>query len=646
VKDLLELPEGDGWPSWLATRVDTALAAARDALEAIKDGSARSTADVLALWNESDIALRDAGSVSSLLAEVHPDAAVRAQAEGHQLAVTKASTERGLDRALYDVVAATSADGLDADAARVRSHILRDFRRSGVDQPADVATRLRELSDRMTVLRQEIARHIRDDVRSIKLRPDQLDGLPADYIAAHPVDADGLATITTDYPDYMPFRMFATDAGARRALTVEFLNRAWPANDSVLREMLSLRYEQAQLLGYDSWPDFDSEIKMIKNGDAIAAFVEKITAAAAEPGRRDYDVLLARRRVDDPDATSLDSADASYYGELVRREAFHVDAQNVRRYFDFGKVRRGLLDVTARLFGIEYVELPGTAVWHSEVTAYDVLMDGTRLGRIYLDLHPRDGKFKHAAQFDLVGGVADQQLPEGTLVCNFPRGVMEHTDVVTLFHEFGHLVHHVLGGRQRWAQFSGVATEWDFVEAPSQMLEEWAWNAEVLRTFATDDDGEPIPSDLVERMRAAKDFGSGFYARTQMFYAALAYVLHQDRPADFVATVEAVQRKYDLFDYIEGTHFYASFGHLADYTSAYYTYMWSLVIAKDLFSAFDTDDMFDPGPARRYRDEILAKGGSADAADLVARFLGRPFTFDAFAAWLATTPVPVAEARE
>jgi thimet oligopeptidase len=280
------------------------------------------------------------------------------------------------------------------------------------------------------------------------------------------------------------------------------------------------------------------------------------------------------------------------------------------------------------------------------VAVYDVRLEGALLGRIYLDLHPRDGKFKHAAQFELTGGITGRQLPEGALVCNFPRELMEHTDVVTLFHEFGHLVHHIIGGRQRFAQFSGVATEWDFVEAPSQMLEQWAWSADVLQTFATDEDGEPIPRDLVERMLAAKDFGSGFFTRTQMFYAALSYTLHQERPADFVATVKRVQQTYDLFDYIDGTHFYAGFGHLADYTSAYYTYMWSLVIAKDMFSAFNPDDMFDAEPARRYRDEILARGGSADAADLVANFLGRPFAFDAFAAWLAQTPVPVAAASE
>jgi thimet oligopeptidase len=211
---------------------------------------------------------------------------------------------------------------------------------------------------------------------------------------------------------------------------------------------------------------------------------------------------------------------------------------------------------------------------------------------------------------------------------------MEHTDAVTLFHEFGHLVHHVLAGRHAWARFSGVATEWDFVEAPSQLLEEWAWDADVLRSFATSADGEPIPAELVAKMRAAHDFGKGFQARTQMFYAALSYLVHRDVPEDLTAVVRDLQAKYDLFAYVPDTHFHASFGHLEGYGSGYYTYMWSLVIAKDLFSTFDPANLFDTDLSYRYRDRILAPGGSEDAADLVEKFLGRPYSFDAFRRWL------------
>jgi thimet oligopeptidase len=635
----LQLPVDD-WAGWLRDRVSTGLGAARAAIDKIKDGTPRTTLDVLDVWNEADIALDNADAPAYVFREVHPDPEVRAlgQELGQEIAWLR--TDRGLDRTLYEAVEGTDPAGLEPDAARLRDRILRDFRRSGVDRDEGVRSRLRKIAERQTVLEQDFARAIREDVRSIRIRPEQLAGLPGDFLAAHPAGDDGLVVITTDYPDALPFRTFAADAAARRELTVEFLNRAWPGNDDVLHEMLDLRDEQARLLGYLNWPDYDADVKMIGTGHAIEEFVERLADAAEPAARRDADVLLARLRRDEPDATDLDAATIAYYSELVRREDFAVDAQEVRRYFDFGKVRAGLLAVTGRLFGLEYrrVEDP---LWHEDVAGYDVFADGERCGRIYLDLHPRDGKFKHAAQFDLAGGITGRQLPEGVLVCNFPRGLMEHRDVVTLFHEFGHLVHHVLAGQQRWARFTGVATEWDFVEAPSQMLEEWAWDADVLRSFATDETGEPIPADLVLRMRAAHDFGKGIFVRTQLFYTALSLQLHRDRPADLTERVRALQARYDVGTYLDDTHFHTSFGHLAGYTSAYYTYLWSLVIAKDLFAAFDPADLFDPTVAHRYRDTILVPGGRRDAAELVADFLGREFTFDAFAEWLDRAPVPV-----
>jgi thimet oligopeptidase len=484
---------------------------------------------------------------------------------------------------------------------------------------------------------QEFGKATRDDVRTIRVTPDRLAGLPQDWLDAHPADAEGLVAVTTDYPDVIPVRSFCHDAGVRHDITVAFLNRAWPQSEPLLDELFRLRHERANLVGYATWADYDSDVKMIGKGAAIPEFIDRIAAAAAEPARRDSEVLLARFRQDVPDAERITTADAPYYQELVRKEQLDVDAQLVRAYFDFDKVRRGLMEVTGRLFGLRYEPVADAGTWDPDVTTYDVVPGdgGEPVGRIHLDLHPREGKYKHAAQFTLADGVAGRQLPEGVLVCNFSRGLMEHDQVVTLFHEFGHLVHHVLGGHVAWTRFSGVATEWDFVEAPSQMLEEWAWDADILRSFATDAEGEPIPADLVERMRAADDFGKGLQARTQMFYAAMSYWFHTEQPPDLTEAMQDLQGKYSPYPWIPGTHMYASFGHLGGYSSGYYTYMWSLVIAKDLFSAFDPDHLFDPEVAGRYRDRVLAPGGTRDAADLVADFLGRPYTFDAYAEWLA-----------
>ena len=633
----LRLPDAAAYDGWLRDRFPTQLDEARQLADGLRTSPPEETLAVLHQWDRIDQLIGQVAAIGSLLANVHPEEPVRTLCEQAEQDADKLSTELRQDRALFDVLAALDATGLDEQAARLLRKTLDDFRRAGVDRDEATRARLTEINERLTELNQDFSRNIRDDVRTVRVTPDRLAGLPEDWLAAHPAAEDGLVTVTTDYPDAVPARMFAHDGGVRRDVTVAFLSRGWPQNEPLLDEIFALRHELAGRVGYDDWASYDADVKMIKKGPAIPEFIDRIADAAAEPARRDLDVLLARYRQDVPDATTIDAADASYYEELVRKEQLQVDAQRVRTYFDFAKVRGGLLEVTGRLFGLRYEPVPDASVWAPEVTAYDVhtVEDGERIGRIYLDLHPREGKYKHAAQFTLVDGLDRERLPEGVLVCNFSRGLMEHDHVVTLFHEFGHLVHHVLGGRASWSRFSGVATEWDFVEAPSQMLEEWAWDSEILRSFATDADGEPIPADLVERMRAADDFGKGLQARTQMFYAAMSYWFHVERPADLTTRMRELQQKYSPYPWIEGTHMFASFGHLGGYSSAYYTYMWSLVIAKDLFSAFDPDNLFDPEVAGRYRDRVLAPGGSRDAADLVADFLGRSYTFDAYAAWLA-----------
>jgi thimet oligopeptidase len=631
----------DAWSAWLSTRTTDELERVRTLVAAIKADRPRRAADLLDRWNEITLALGNAFAASSLIQQVHPDGELRDQAERAQVEASKLQTDLSLDREVYDLMVVDDAEqrtsGLDDDGERVRNFALRDFRRAGVDRDPEVRERVREITERLTELVQTFQRNINDDQTTVKVRPEQLDGLPQDWVDEHPVGDDGLVELTLAYPDVFPMLKFATDREARLAVYTTFLNQGWPANDDVLVEMLALRRELADLLGYAGWPTYDAEVKMIETGDAIGSFIDKISKAAEASALRDRDALLARIQQDRPDVDTLDGADSTHYSELLRREQHDVDAQEVRRYFSFERVRQGLLDVTSRLFGVTYTAVDA-ATWHEDVASYDVSLGDRSLGRIHLDLHPRENKFNHAAQFTLTDGVAGHQPPEGVLVCNFPRGLMEHGDVVVLFHEFGHLLHHVLGGGQRWASLAGVATEWDFVEAPSQLLEEWAWDAGVLQGFARDEDGREIPTGLVTRMREADEFAKGLTARSQMYYASISYRLHEDPPVDgegIAAATLDLQSTYSMLTPVPGTHMYAGFGHLAGYTSSYYTYMWSLVIAKDLFSAFDRDDLFDEEVATRYRDRILVQGGRKDAADLVEDFLGRPFGFEAFADWLS-----------
>jgi thimet oligopeptidase len=637
----LALPTDDptdegAWLDWVRDRASSGLVTAGGAVAALKEAHAGDST-VLQLWNDVAVALGNVAALASLMSAVHPDPAVIEAAEELEIEARRFRTDLHLDRGVFEQLGSLDADRLDADAGRVLQLALRGFRRAGIDLDDPTRERVRELDRRESELSQAFSRGIRDGRRETRLPAAALEGLPQDYVAEHPADERGEVEISTAYPDTLPFLTHARDPEARRAVAHAFLNIGWPGNEPVLAELLDVRAERASLLGYADWPSYDAEVKMIGEGSRIPAFIDEIAVASEAAGRREIAELLEQAAGEGEDV--IDFSNWRHHTEAIKKQRYGVDSQEVRRYFDFAKVRQGLLDVTGRLFGLRYESVPAPA-WHDEVTSYDVRLveNGQLLGRIHLDLHPRARKYNHAAQFTLVSGVLGRQLPEGVLVCNFSRGLMDPDHVVTLFHEFGHLLHHVLAGRHEWARFSGVATEWDFVEAPSQMLEEWAWDAGVLAGFATDADGTPIPEDLVARMRAADEFGKGFRTRTQTAYAAISYWFHQERPGDLTSRLQELMERYSLVRLVPDTHFHAGFGHLEGYTSAYYTYLWSLVIAKDLFSAFDDADLFAPEVAHRYRDTVLAAGGSRDATDLVEAFLGRPYDERAFRTWLETSP--------
>lgn len=638
----------DSWLAFVNEFREAALAGATRAVSQIKEGGHGAT-EVAALWNRVDTALCDWEYLFSFLVEVHPEPAVRDLAAAGFLEMKSYKVALLQDRDLYDILCVAQGElgelaevgENEALTRRLFWSALRDFRRAGVALGEGERKHLLKLVQQETALEQDFSQRIRDDVRKVSLDPSRLHGLPADFIDAHPPNSDGLVEITTDYPDYVPFLKFCEDAEARRDLASEFLNRGWPENDQVLRKLLSTRKEHAQLLGFAGWPDYIAEDKMLDSAQGVADFIGEISALARPVGTTDRELLLAALRKDRPSATSLNGADKGFYTERLRRETCGVDSQQVREYFDFDKVLVGLLEVTGRLFALRY-ENVSVPAWHDDVVAYDVFYTdrsgGEAIGRIYLDLFPREGKYKHAACFPISVGVRDdgrRSLPEAALVCNFSRGLMEHSEVVTFFHEFGHLVHSIVGGDQEFARFSGMATEWDFVEAPSQLLEEWTWDVDVLQSFATNSAGVPIPGYLVERMDAARNFIKASGVCTQMFYAAVSYYLHADVAGDITEKTRELQDTYDVFDGIVGSHMHTSFGHLEGYSSVYYTYMWSLVIAKDLFSAFNKKDLLDADVARRYRDAILGVGGSRDAADAVTSFLGRPYNFAAFADWLS-----------
>jgi len=609
--------------------------------------------ETLVRYNELLTAASTSNALAGLMSEVHPDEAIRDAARACEQAVAQFYSDLWLDRDMYDVLAAVDVSGADADTRRFVAHTLRDYRRAGVDQPPEVRARLKQIDDELTKLGQSFSKQLSEDVRVIEIAdPARLAGLPADFIAAHPPDPDGKIRITTDHPDYNPFMTYAADDELRRELYIAFRSRGDQTNEATLHDLLKLRSEKASLLGFASWADYITADKMIGSSAQVAAFLDKVWKLAAPRADEDYQELLRQLQAittSGPRPTAVADWQKTWLENLVKKEHYEVDAGEVRQYFPYDRVLAGLLEITAEIFDLAYVAVPDAERWHPSVVVYDVMRGDTKLGRIYLDMHPRDGKYKHAAQFPLKDGVRGVQLPEGVLVCNFPVpegatgrrpgsvGLMEHEDVVTMFHEFGHLMHHVLGGHQAWITQSGVSTEWDFVEAPSQMFEEWGWRYDTLARFARHHvTGEVIPQALVDKMRRADKFGLGTQTVQQVFYAAISLGFHSADPdtLDQLAEVQRLQKRYTPFAYVPGTRFHTSFGHLVGYSAMYYTYQWSLVIARDLLTPFETTGLMATDVTYAYRDKVLAPGGSRDAAELVQSFLGRDYDFRAYERFL------------
>ena len=621
------------------------LAEAERLRRAIAAGSGERTGDnTLEPFNRMLTAIDRALPLSELIANVHPDKAVRDQAETCQQQVMELVTAIQLDRGLYDAVAAVDVSELDPIAVRFVRHVLRDYRRAGVDRDETTRERIGELKAGLVKVGQDFMRNVREDRRSVRVDPEALAGMPPDWRQAHPAGEDGLVEITTAYPDFFPVQTYATRGELREKLYRQYLTRAHPANHALLIELLSLRHELSTLLGHPNWASYNAEDKMAKDTDTIAAFIDKVAGLARPRMERDLEDLLTRKQQDDPGAEEVEVWDRFYYVKKIQTERYGVDSEEVRGYFNYPRVKAGLMEVMERLFGVTMVRRPDEPVWHEQVEAYDLREGGKTVARFYLDMHPREGKYGHAAEFPMLTGIPGVQLPSAALVCNFPDpthadglALMEHNQVTTFFHEFGHLMHQLLGGGHPWVSLSGITCEWDFVEAPSQLFEEWAWNPHVLAGFARHHEtGRTIPVELVEKMRAADEFGKGVHVMRQMFYAALSYTYHSSDPShiDPLATLKDVQARYNPYPYTDGTHTYTSFSHLVGYSSMYYTYMWSLVLAKDLWTRFEQKGPFDTTTSMRFRRSVLEPGGTVDASDMVEQFLGRPSSFEAYQAWL------------
>ncbi len=628
----------------LKARTEQRLALAQAALDkTLKVKGKRTLDNTMVPFDEVFRQIDMAGAQNGLMEEVSPDSTTRATAESMSQEISKFVTDLSLNRKLYDALVAMDISSADAETKFYVERTLRDFRLSGVDKDDATREKLKKLQEELVLISQEFGRNIREEKGTVQCTVAELEGLPLDFIDRHKPGNDGKVTLTLEYPDYMPVISYAKNDDLRRRMYMAYQNRAFPKNLEVLDRMRTKRHEMALLLGFTNYADLVVADKMTGKAQVARSFIDRVVAASGERQMREYQQLVAEKAKSVPGAKDVQFWESTYYSEQVRKTQYDFDSQQMRPYLPYTAVKQGVLDLSAKLFGVEFRRVKDAPVWHPLVECYEMFENGKLTGRFYLDMHPRANKYNHAAQFGIREGIKDRQIPEAALVCNLPGGdpadpgLCEYNDVNTFFHEFGHLLHTLFGGNRKWVGTSGIRTEHDLVEAPSQMLEEWMKSHEVLATFAKDPKtGQPVPADLVKRMNRANEFGKGLAVRRQMVYAGMSLGCYDRDPAGLTTDqlFSELVKKYQPFPFVDGTHFQCAFGHLDGYSAVYYTYMWSLVIAKDMFSTFDKNNLMAPGAAKAYREKVLAAGGSKPAAEMVKDLLGRDFNEKAWQAWL------------
>jgi len=630
-------------PSAPSQRPLTPLYGAAGVTAACESGIARSKQTVAAMearrgagaifdeWNRLQIQMEDVLAPIYLLGSVSPDKAVRDAAEPCLQKFTTLGTELFQNEKLFARV--NAAAPTNPHQAKLKKDMMEGFEDSGVALPPAKRARAKEIFDKLEELRQGFDRNIRDDPAKVVFKPEEMAGLPEAYLKAKKRDAEGNYVLGLDYPSYFPFLQSAKNADARRRYYIAKMNEGGPANLDLLLQIFQLRKELAGLYGLPTYADYALRRKMVQTPATVTKFLGEVKDAVTELEKKDVEELRAEKAKDLGTPlveTKLERSDVSYYSEKVRKERFNIDQEALRKYFPTDKAVEYMMRVSQALYGVKFREAK-VPVWHEDVRYFDVLdaKTGRFISGFYLDLFPREGKFGHAAAFPIRGtSRLAGRTPLSALVTNFNREGLDHDELETLMHEFGHVLHGVLSSADYNPQ-AGTSVKGDFVEAPSQMFEEWARREQPLALFKEVCASCPqLTHDDIARLEAARRYGQGLRYARQWLYASFDMALSTD-PQPPLAVWKALENATPL-GFVEGTSFPSSFSHIANqYGAGYYGYMWSEVLALDMLSPFKAN-MLDPKVGARYRDTILAQGSQEEEMALVRRFLGREPSNQAF----------------
>lgn len=582
-------------------------------------------------WNRIQIEMEDVVNPIYLLGNVHPDKAVRDAADPCLTKYTTLSTELFQSEKLFARVKAATT--VNPRQAKLRKDIIEGFEDTGVALPPDKRKRAKEIFDRLEELRQAFDKSIRDDPTKVVMASAEMEGMPEAYVKAQKKNAEGNYVLGLDYPAYVPFMANAKNEAARKRYFLAKQREGGEENLGRLDEIFLLRKELAALYDLPSFAAYSLRRKMVEKPETVMKFLDDVKSAVTQLEKKEVEELREEKAKDagkTVSEVSINRWDVPYWQESVRKSRYAIDQEKLRRYFPTDKAIAFTLRLSETLYGVKFKERKVPA-WHPDVRYFDVTdaSTGAFVSGFYLDIYPREGKYNHAAAFPIRGvSTLAKRTPLSALVANFNREGLDHREMETLLHEFGHVLHGVLS-RTDYNSHAGTSTPRDFVEAPSQMFEEWVRREQPLALFATVCPECPrLTKDDIARLEAARRYGQGTRYARQWLYAAFDMALSTD-PQPSMQVWTRMEAATPL-GHVDGTMFPAAFSHIASgYAAGYYGYMWSEVLALDMLSQF-SKNMLDPKVGRRYRDTILAQGGQVEPADMVRKFLGREPSSEAF----------------
>lgn len=531
---------------------------------------------------------------------------------------------------------------LDAETKRWAERLIKLGRKNGLHLPKETQDKIKEIKKRISELCIEFSKNINEYNPIIELTTEELLGMPESFIMSLEKTEDGKHKVTLKYPHYFPIMKKAHNPEVRKKMEFAFQTRCIKENIPILEEVVKLRHKKAVLLGFKTHAASVLDMRMAKNHETVQKFYSelipklKVLLAKELKAYKQYKELMCNTYNFEYDG-KINKWDVRYCMNLLEEREYAIDEDKLREYFPLPRVTEGLFDIYQELLGLKFKKVENAEVWHPDVSMYSVRDASTNelLGYFYMDLFPRNGKYTHAACFGLQQGCENldggRRIAVAAMVANMTLpttgkpSLLAHDEVQTYFHEFGHVMHQICT-RAKYILFSGANVERDFVEAPSQMLENWVWEEEPLHRMSKHyETGEPIPDELIQNLKKSRKANAGIFNLRQILIGQFDQIIHTQPEADTEKILEKLSLELMEIPNTPGTNFSSAFNHVVGgYDAQYYGYLWSEVFSMDMFDTrFKKEGIMNSKVGKDYRNFILAPGGSLDANEMLHNFLGR-----------------------